>query len=1123
MPLDPRRIKALFLAALDLADPADRPRFLDRQCGQDRELRDRLEELLAAHAQPAKALEQPLAATMAVQSPGSHDQETITGEPASAYATLVRTAEITDRTESYQPVNPPPSAMIGSVIAGRYKIRQEIGEGGMGSVFLAEQSHPVKRMVALKLIKPGMDSRIVLARFDSERQALAMMDHPHIAKVLDAGTTDSGRPFFVMDLVKGIPLTEYCDQHRLRLPERLALFRQVCSAVQHAHQKGIIHRDLKPSNILVESHDDGPVPKVIDFGLAKATSGLRLTEQSLFTAFGSVAGTPMYMAPEQADFQACDIDTRADIYALGVILYELLTGSTPIRRETIQSAAFDEMLRVVREVEPPTPSSRLSSSDALPSLAANRDIDPARLSRFVRGDLDWIVMKALAKERHRRYESAIGLAKDLERFINHEPVSAGPPSSAYRLRKFVRRHRPQVVAASLVLLALVGGVIGTTLGLIEARNQQGIAVKQRQIAQAEVIAREKARKAESDQRRRAEGRLDQLEKVNQILGSIFKDLNPKNAENQGKPLASILGERLDQATAEIEGEAIGDPRAVARMQMILGSSQLGLGYPQKAIGLFTKARATFTAEYDPNHRETLASMASLAASYYAAGLRKQSLKLNEQTLALRTAAFGPEDADTLASMHSLAIDYDNAGQRKRALELNEKTLALREAKLGRDHLQTLATRNNLAINYANDGQQSRALKLRAENLELVRAKYGTDHAGTLASMSSLAFSYIASGQPKQALKLREETLNLATEKLGLDHPDTILHMANLAASYNLDGQRFRAIELLEETVRLSRLKNGIDHPSTLWYQRDLANSYDAIGQRDRALKLHEETFKLRRTKLGRDDPHTLTSMAEFITSLEADNQCERALKLHQEMLELRLAKSSADHPDTITSRSNLAVCYLALGRRERAAAEFATLVQIQPDNLGFRYRHALLLALRGDRDAYLHACVNMLDRFGDGPGNYYALDISRACSLLPDAVAGSGAPLRLAEEAVAGSPNAPWLLYIMGLAEYRAGNFDRAIEHLTQSERNRTWNATILNWPVLAMAHHRLGHHREARQLLARSRRMRDQARDKPGAKGNRLREVPWWDRAEFELLLNEAEILLRENLPNLPDDVFAR
>jgi hypothetical protein len=389
--------------------------------------------------------------------------------------------------------------------------------------------------------------------------------------------------------------------------------------VQHAHQKGIIHRDLKPSNILVESHDGHPVPKVIDFGLAKATSGLQLSEHSLFTAFGTVAGTPLYMAPEQASFNALDIDTRADIYALGVILYELLTGSTPIQKETVQRAALDEILRVIREVEPPTPSSRISTSEALPAIAATRQTEPARLGRFVRGDLDWIVMKALAKERQRRYESAIALAQDLERFTNHEPVSAGPPTAAYRLRKFVRRNRPQVLAGALVLLALVAGIVGTTLGLVEARRQERIAVAQSKekenARQAEALQRriaEEQRRQAVEQRRQAEKRLTQIEKANEILGSIFKDLNPDSEVKNGKPILVLLGERLDQATAQIEGESIGDPLTVARMQETLGECQLGLSFPEKAVVLFTKARATFTAILGPDHPDTLTSMHLLA-------------------------------------------------------------------------------------------------------------------------------------------------------------------------------------------------------------------------------------------------------------------------------------------------------------------------------------------------------------------------------------------------------------------------------------------------------------------------------------------------------------------------------
>jgi eukaryotic-like serine/threonine-protein kinase len=433
----------IFSAALEESDPARRAALLDQMCEAGPHRRRRVEALLMAHNVSGSFLE---------------------GTQPSLEET------------SLKPDKPPPGPTQ-SMVAGEapgsqigpYKLLQEIGQGGMGTVFMAEQHRPVRRRVALKLIKAGMDSLQVIGRFEAERQALALMDHPHIARVFDAGTTDGGRPYFVMELVKGIPLTDYCDLHRLGLPERLTLFRHICSAVQHAHQKGIIHRDLKPSNVLVENHDGLPVPKVIDFGLAKATNGLALSERSLYSAIGFVAGTPLYMAPEQASFNALDVDTRADIYALGVILYELLTGSTPIRRETFKTAALDEMLRLVRELEPPTPSSRISTSEALPSITANRHIEPARMSRFVRGDLDWIVMKALAKERQRRYDSATARADDIERFTNHEPVSVGPPTARYRLRKFVRRHRGRVLAASLLLLTLMLGGVGTTLGLFRGR------------------------------------------------------------------------------------------------------------------------------------------------------------------------------------------------------------------------------------------------------------------------------------------------------------------------------------------------------------------------------------------------------------------------------------------------------------------------------------------------------------------------------------------------------------------------------------------------------------------------------------------------------------------------------
>ncbi len=659
MPIDPHRVKALFAALLDIEGVAAQAAFLDRECPDDPNLHQRVGALLQVHHAASGFLATPAGGTIADFALGE-----TSAIPSGATVGF-----------SEQPVHRPdrPSisvpSLIGTTIAGRYKVRQEIGEGGMGTVYMAEQIQPVKRMVALKLIRAGMDSRTVLARFESERQALAIMDHPNIARVLDAGTTESGHPFFVMELVRGIPLTEYCDNHRLSLPRRLELFRQICAAVQHAHQKGVIHRDLKPTNILVEDHDGHPIPKVIDFGLAKATTGLQLTEQSLFTAFGSITGTPLYMAPEQATFNAIDIDTRADIYALGVILYELLTGSTPIRKETLQKAALDEMLRVIREDEPATPSSRISTSEGLPSLAANRHVEPGRLGRFVRGDLDWIVMKALAKERVRRYDSVIGLANDVERFLNDEPVTAGPPTARYRTGKFIRRHRRQVVAASLVLLALIGGVIGTTLGLFEARRQERFANqlnnearrqatearRHEQLALAAAVEKEKARAAEAEQHLQAEKRLLQLSKLNEILGSIFHDINPENAELKGKPLAALLGERLTLAAAQIEGETIGDPLMVARTQQILGGSQIGLGYFKEAADLLGKSFATFSRVLGPDNRETIQAISVLGYAYYTVGKLDQAIPMLERAIELQKATLGPNNPETLVTMNNLAI------------------------------------------------------------------------------------------------------------------------------------------------------------------------------------------------------------------------------------------------------------------------------------------------------------------------------------------------------------------------------------------------------------------------------------------------------------------------------------
>ena len=405
MTVERSQVEELFESARCRAEAAERAAYLDGACGENAELRAEVESLLKAHDEALgflPTLERP----MPVDS----------GEP------------------------------LGSRI-GPYKLLQKLGEGGMGTVYMAEQERPVRRRVALKIIKAGMDSAQVVARFEQERQALTMMDHPNIARALDAGATDTGRPYFVMELVKGFPITRYCDEEHLTPAERLELFIPVCQAIQHAHQKGIIHRDIKPSNVLIALYDGRPIPKVIDFGVAKATSQT-LTERTMFTQVGSMVGTLEYMAPEQAELNNLDIDTRADIYSLGVLLYELLTGSPPFTREQLRSAAFAEMLRLIREVEPPRPSTRLSSSEELASIAAQRKLEPRRLTKLVQYDLDWIVMKALEKDRGRRYETANALAQDVQRYLDDLPVLAGPPRAGYRLRKFLRRNKGPAMAAA---------------------------------------------------------------------------------------------------------------------------------------------------------------------------------------------------------------------------------------------------------------------------------------------------------------------------------------------------------------------------------------------------------------------------------------------------------------------------------------------------------------------------------------------------------------------------------------------------------------------------------------------------------------------------------------------------